>query len=64
LAEVARKFKDEPIVDVPVGGVDHVLVSEVLKGTNVPTYNLPDKAACALKALYLYGKIREKVTRE
>jgi len=64
LAEVARKFKDKPIVDVSVGGVDHVLVSEVLKGTNVPTYNLPDKAARALKALYLYGKIREKVTRE
>ena len=58
VAEVAKKFPDKPVVDVPVGGEDYMLVYDVLKDTNIPTYNLPDKAARALAALYKYGKIR------
>jgi len=27
-----------------------------LRGTNIPVYNMPEKAAKALKALWIYGK--------
>ncbi len=64
VAEVARKFKDKPVVDVAMGGENYALVHEVLRNTDVPTYNLPDRAVRALRALYLYGKIRERVRNE
>ena len=64
VAEVACKFRDKPIVDVTMGGEDYTLVHKVLKDTNVPTYNLPDRAARALGALHLYWKIRERVAEK
>lgn len=51
------KRYDKPIVDVPCGGEDFVLVSKVLRNTNIPTYDLPDKAARALNVLYKYWRI-------
>ena len=48
---------DKPIVDVPTGAEDFKLVTDILIETPVPTYDLPDKAAKALKVLYDYYKI-------
>lgn len=64
VAEVARKFKNKPVVDVAMGGENYALVHEVLRNTDIPIYNLPDRAARALRALYLYGKIRERSSKE
>jgi acyl-CoA synthetase (NDP forming) len=47
-------------VDVPAGGEDFALVFKVLGNTNIPLYNLPEKAVKALKVLRTYGKIIEK----
>jgi len=60
IPKVASKHRSKPIVDVPAGGEDFELVYKVLGKTSIPTYNLPDKAARALKALRAYGKITEK----
>ncbi len=60
VANVAKKFPKKPVVDVPIGGEDYMLIYDVLKDTKIPTYNLPDKAARALKALYLYGQIKQR----
>lgn len=54
--ETCKKY-DKPIVDVPCGGEDFVLVSKVLMDTPIPTYDLPDKGARALNVLYKYWKI-------
>ncbi len=56
ISEVSRKYPAKPVVDVPAGGEDFALVQKVLKDTNIPVYNLPEKAAKALRALRLYGK--------
>jgi len=56
IAEISRKHPTKPIVDVPAGGEDFALVQKVLRDTNIPVYNLPEKAAKALRALRLYGK--------
>jgi acyl-CoA synthetase (NDP forming) len=56
IAEISRKHPTKPIVNVPAGGEDFALVQKVLRNTNIPVYNLPEKAAKALKALRLYGK--------
>lgn len=56
LSEISGKYPAKPIVDVPAGGEDFALVQKVLKDTNIPVYNLPEKAAKALRALRLYGK--------
>jgi acyl-CoA synthetase (NDP forming) len=56
ISEISRKHLAKPIVDVPAGGEDFELVQKVLKDTNIPVYNLPEKAAKALRALRLYGK--------
>ena len=61
VAKAARKSKEKPVVDVAVGGGDHVLVREVLRDKGIPTYDLPEKAARALKALYRYGQVLSKV---
>jgi len=62
IAETARKHPKKPVVDVPAGGEDFMLVYEVLRDTSIPVYNLPEKAARALKALRTYhrmvGKLR------
>jgi acetyltransferase len=63
VAKAARKSKEKPVVDVAVGGGDHVLVREVLRDKGIPTYDLPEKAARALKALCRYGQVREKMSK-
>jgi len=60
IPKVAAKFPDKPVVDVPAGGEDFALVHAVLGDTNIPLYNLPEKAVKALKVLRIYGKIAEK----
>jgi acetyltransferase len=57
LPEIAKKF-DKPIVDVPAGAEDFHLVTDILIDTPIPTYDLPDKAAKALKILYEYHVIQ------
>lgn len=59
ISEVAARHPDKPVVDVPAGGADFASVYKVLGHTNVPVYDLPDKAARALKALRAYGRIHE-----
>ena len=49
------------MVDVPAGGEDFNLIYRVLEASNIPLYNLPEKAAKALKALRLYAKTVEKL---
>jgi acyl-CoA synthetase (NDP forming) len=60
IPEIAAKYPNKPVVDVPAGGQDFELVYNVLGNTCVPLYNLPEKAAKALKALRTYGKISGK----
>jgi acyl-CoA synthetase (NDP forming) len=60
IMKIMQKHSEKPIVDVPAGGEDFNLVYEVLGKTSIPLYNLPEKAAKALKALRLYSKIKEK----
>lgn len=60
IPKIAAKHPNKPIVDVPAGGQDFELVHKVLRNTRIPLYNLPEKAAKALKALRAYGKISEK----
>jgi len=57
IAEAAKKHSDKPVVDVPAGGEDFMLIQKMLRDTNIPLYNLPEKAAKALKALRMYHKI-------
>jgi acyl-CoA synthetase (NDP forming) len=47
----------KPVVVVPGGGEDFQKVYAVLKDTPLPCYNMVEKAARALKALYDYGKM-------
>jgi len=60
IVEAAEKHRDKPIVDVPAGGEDFALVQKILRDTSIPVYNLPEKAARALKVLRLFGRIKEK----
>jgi len=57
IVETAKKHPIKPIVDVPAGGEDFTLVYKMLRDTNVPVYNLPEKAARALRTLRIYHKI-------
>lgn len=57
IAENAKKSLDKPVVDVPAGGEDFNMVYKILQDTEIPVYNLPDKAAKALKALRAYYKM-------
>lgn len=59
IPKVAAKYPMKPVVDVPAGGEDFALVYRVLGETDIPLYNLPEKAAKALKVLRAYGKILE-----
>jgi len=63
IAEVAKKYSGKPVVDVPAGGEDFTLIQKVLQDTNIPLYNLPEKAAGALKALRKYHQIVAKAKR-
>ena len=60
IPKIASKYPDKPIVDVPAGGEDFAKVYKVLGNTNIPLYNLPDKAVKALRALRDYGRILGK----
>ncbi|MEM3626997.1 MAG: CoA-binding protein [Candidatus Bathyarchaeia archaeon] len=60
IPKVAAKHPHKPIVDVPAGGEDFELVHKVLGKTNIPLYNLPEKAVKALKVLRTYGRIVKK----
>jgi acyl-CoA synthetase (NDP forming) len=60
IPKIAVKHPDKPVVDVPAGGEDFAVVSEVLGNTKIPVYNLPEKAVKVLKILRIYGKIAEK----
>jgi len=60
VAHAVKKHKDKPVVDVPAGGEDFTLVQEALQGSNVPVYNLPEKAAKVLKTLRMYNKVLRK----
>jgi acyl-CoA synthetase (NDP forming) len=60
IPKTAAKYPDKPVVDVPAGGEDFALVQKVLGNTRIPLYNLPEKAAKALKALRAYGKTIEE----
>jgi len=63
IAETAEKYPEKPVVDVPAGGEDFELIHKVLGETNIPLYNIPEKAAKALKTLREYGKILEKLEK-
>ncbi|MCJ7423642.1 CoA-binding protein [Candidatus Bathyarchaeota archaeon] len=60
IPRVASKYPHKPIVDVPAGGEDFALVHKIIGNTRIPLYNLPDKAAKALRALRLYGIIAQR----
>jgi acyl-CoA synthetase (NDP forming) len=60
IAEVLKKFK-KPVVDVVMGGESYALVRDALKDTNVPTCDSPERAVRALKALWKYGQVKEKI---
>jgi acyl-CoA synthetase (NDP forming) len=62
LAKSTKKSKGKPIVDVTVGGKDSILVRGVLRERGIPTYDLPEKAAQAMKALYQYWQVRMKIS--
>jgi acyl-CoA synthetase (NDP forming) len=64
LAKATKKFKEKPVVDVTVGGEDPVLVRGVLREKGIPTYDLPEKAAQAMKALYQYWQVRMKMSEK
>jgi acetyltransferase len=59
IPRIASRFPRKPVVDVPAGGEDFAKVYEVLGRSSVPLYNLPEKAARALRVLRAYGVIRE-----
>jgi len=60
IPKIAARYPVKPVVDVPGGGEDFALVYKVLGNTNIPLYNLPEKAIKALKILRVYGRIVEK----
>jgi len=57
IAKTVKKYAEKPVVDVAAGGEDFALVHKKLQNTNVPVYNLPEKAAKALKSLRKYHKL-------
>jgi len=61
IAEVAKKHSDKPVVDVPTGAEDYLLIQKALRQTDIPTFNLPDMAARALNWLREYDAIRKRI---
>ncbi len=64
IAKNARKHPKKPVMDVPAGGEDFMLVYKVLRDTRITVYNLPEKAAKALKTLRTYHQIRRRLRIE
>jgi acyl-CoA synthetase (NDP forming) len=60
IPKTAMKYPNKPVVDVSGAGEDFSLVHKQLCNTNIPLYNLPEKAAKALRALRIYNEIVEK----
>jgi len=60
IAEIAKKYSGKPVIDVPAGGEDFMMVYQVLRDTNIPVYNLPEKAVRAMKTLRTYHKTAQK----
>jgi acyl-CoA synthetase (NDP forming) len=60
IEKVAAQYPGKPVVDVPAGGEDFSFVHEILGHTNIPLYDLPEKAARTMKFLRDYGNILEK----
>lgn len=60
IPRLALRFPRKPLVDVPAGGEDFAKVYEALKGSRIPVYNLPEKAAKALRVLRAYGTILQR----
>ncbi|MGD0495807.1 MAG: CoA-binding protein [Candidatus Bathyarchaeia archaeon] len=60
IPRIASRFPRKPVVDVPAGGADFAKVYEVLGRSSIPLYNLPEKAARALRVLRAYAMIRER----
>jgi len=60
IAKSAEKHAEKPVVDVAAGGEDFTFVHNVLQSTSIPVYNLPEKAAKALRALRIYHRITKK----
>ncbi|MEM2912395.1 MAG: CoA-binding protein [Candidatus Bathyarchaeia archaeon] len=58
IPKIAGKYPNKPVVDVPMGGEDFELVYNVLCDSSIPLYDLPEKAAKALKALRKYGEVK------
>jgi acyl-CoA synthetase (NDP forming) len=62
VAENAKKHPEKPVLDVPAGGEDFTQVHGILRDTDIPTYNLPEKGAKALRVLRTYWKIARSST--
>ncbi|MDH7564484.1 MAG: hypothetical protein QHH24_06380 [Candidatus Bathyarchaeota archaeon] len=60
IPKIAARHPHKPVVDVPAGGEDFMLVQRVLANTSIPVYNLPEKGVQALKVLRTYGLIAGK----
>lgn len=61
IAQTARQYKDKPVVDVSAGGEDFELIRKVLRDTDIPVYNLPEKGAKALRVLRTYQKVTKSL---
>jgi len=64
VAEATEKHAEKTVVDVAAGGEDFILVHSVLENTNVPVYNLPEKAAKALQASRIYYRSKKRSTKK
>lgn len=57
---VTKRFREKPVVDVPAGGEDFERVHRVLRNSNIPVYNLPEKAVRALRVLRDYDLVLKR----
>jgi acyl-CoA synthetase (NDP forming) len=51
IANMVRKY-NKPVVDVPAGGEDFLMVKQVLENSDLPAFDLPEKAAKVLRFLF------------
>jgi acyl-CoA synthetase (NDP forming) len=60
IPRLVAKYPNKPVVDIPGCGEDFKLMYKILGDTNIPLYDMPEKAVKALKVLRVYGRILEK----